>query len=126
MREIKFRAWDGEKIAAPDYMTYETDTGEAVACWDDHDHARSECPFTSKEIMQYTGLKDSKGTEIYEGDIVKDYEFGIDVEVSVVVFDKDQARFWLEAWGEGLDDIRDAVVIGNIYKNPELLPPSID
>jgi hypothetical protein len=59
MREIKFRAWDGEKMIFPsDPDTYSKFVrGELV------------CPGVI--LMQYTGLEDKNGKEIYEGDIVR-------------------------------------------------------
>ena len=61
MREIKFRVWNGECMISPDYIDR-----EGVAHW----HENS-IPESSKELMQYTGLKDKKGNEIFEGDIIK-------------------------------------------------------
>jgi uncharacterized phage protein (TIGR01671 family) len=70
-------------------------------------------------IMQYTGLKDKKGKEIYEGDIVKNGDFISDAHSwnewkRQVVYDDQQAMF------TGLDGER-IEVIGNIYENPELI-----
>ncbi|WP_169783706.1 YopX family protein, partial [Campylobacter mucosalis] len=83
------------------------------------------------ELMQYTGLKDKNGTEIYEGDIVKfdpsvqplgdmpqDGEVGIIKYVlnSFVVVPQSDCSI-----NYNIDEIGDWVVIGNIYENPELL-----
>ena len=78
------------------------------------------------KIMQYSGLKDRYGKEIYEGDIIKNESGeGYDI-LSVVAYKK--GVFCIDANDE-LDYIEyplyewncEAEVIGNIYENPELL-----
>jgi uncharacterized phage protein (TIGR01671 family) len=91
-------------------------------------------------LMQYTGLKDKNGKEIYEGDIVirkevdwseteDDCPYGEEPQKEamrdVVTMDR-YPRFWLqhEAFGykgECLEHPDECEVIGNIYENPELL-----
>ena len=72
MREIKFRAWDNRNkiMDIPDHIANGID-GEKY------------------QIMQYTGLKDNNGKEIYEGDIVKIVK-GV---IFNIIFSPKSARF---------------------------------
>ena len=70
--------------------------------------------------MQYTGLKDKNGKEIYEGDIICAYDRN-----GSVVYDELRASYIVhDRWSEVLCHVANACeVIGNIYENPELLKP---
>ena len=79
-------------------------------------------------IMQWTGLYDKKGTEIYEGDIVsieisnqeKPYSAKVEFTDCSFCFDLIDREYWIEDWNL-VDDGHKFTVIGNIYENPELL-----
>ena len=84
-------------------------------------------PEDNYQSYQYTGLKDSSGREIYEGDIIE-WQKGQSKLRGKVYFE--EARFWIsnyymqsfddpsDAFGEGVSTLR---VIGNIYQNKNLL-----
>lgn len=135
MREIRFRAWDKKrKLMAKVFVM---DLGNMSARLDDtiirpEDNGR--CGFQdindAIELMQYTGLKDKNGKEIYEGDIVKSddkyYPINPVIYYANIVNEHDGDY---DEWycGFCLDDVdhtpldEEVEVIGNIYENKELL-----
>jgi len=113
MRKIKFKAWDKEKKIMCDVFNIQFDLGYAGI------KALNYCVF-EREIekiilLQYTGLKDRNGKEIYEGDIL-DYlgdELMVewDKEIAGWLFRKENQHYyyWFQIRGN-------CKVIGNIYE----------
>lgn len=109
-RELKFRAWNGS------VFVYFALSG-----------------LNGFKATQYTGLKDSKGTEVYEGDIL---ELDIDDKEKAVknrmyvVWQEDTAGFMFRNVENNLmiiyhtEIVDNWKVIGNIYENPEILEKS--
>lgn len=131
-REIKFRAWDGGQMhynvdICSDGFVYNYDLSilseEAFI-----GSYRWDSPAKQIEIMQYTGLKDKNGKEIYEGDILevtlrpeRGPEFKTRRIVEHLIYQDDEYSYWIS--GFNIDHDRDGVdseIIGNIYENPEL------
>lgn len=73
-------------------------------------------------LMQYTGLKDKNGKEIYESDILRE-KIGGKVFKYAVIWNEECAAFGDDDGQHFNDDIdaKKVEVIGNIYENPELL-----
>ena len=141
MREIKFRAWDKEY----EKMTYFDDEGydyrpplifrldqvfKKDSNYDDYEDFEYNDITDKAEIMQYTGLHDKNGKEIYEGDIVKiagDYElYGTNAgEMYEVYFAyggfRLKPKYNSKARGYWLEDDNEVEVIGNVFENKELL-----
>ena len=118
MREIKFRAWDVFKK--------KMDTFENYLDWCKENDMET-TPFHKTRrwiLMQYTGLLDKSGFEIYEGDIVKELGFLPEPReeiIKVVEWDSTRAGFLgKRISGTGFGVVI-GEVIGNIYENPELL-----
>ena len=81
--------------------------------------------FEDGKIMQYTGLKDKNGVEIYEGDIVKIKSNPLDM-IGYIIYDEYDLAFELrDDENESQECLwyqeQELEVIGNIYDNPELL-----
>lgn len=118
MRELKFRAWYTGNSAFNKKMIYDEKPGDCLR-WKHEGQDIS-------DIMQYTGLKDKNGKEIYEGDIVIFYD-SFSLNPYEVRWSK--GRFDLHTEDNGYcnpntEDIwipYDMKIIGNIHNNPELL-----
>ena len=123
MREIKFRAWDESQ----QYMAYQgTPDLENLQSFIHH--------FGGKQLMQYTGHKDCEGKEIFEGDILGDWnecDGQMVLSNEVVYFDETLGSWMLDqslhkdhsfatSLFENLNDFA-YKVIGNIYENPDLV-----
>lgn len=122
MREIKLRAWLlHDKIMAD------------VICLCGHTvtvlHNENEITTPGCEIMQFTGLYDKNGKEIYESDLIR--LTAIELEESHIF-----PIVWDKYAGWTINDPHTTLgyyayrdtdyaleVIGNIYENPELLTP---
>ena len=140
MRKIKFRIYDKElkeshieeleDLCEDDYW-YDGETEVWSVLKDCNDKQER---FVA---LQYTGLKDKNGKEIYEGDILQHlYDYCDKTDRYAVTWDNDNLQYTFENIHKrntymALEDFYDDYygdysieVIGNIYKNPELLERS--
>ena len=122
MREIKFRAWDKtERCWDVPKTEYSIQEGAKKLFYRKNEIVR----FNRADIilMQYTGLKDKNGKEIYEGDVLKiiNYTLESDIFINTVTFNRGR-------WQCGVlplynfFEVGDTIeIIDNICENPELL-----
>lgn len=140
MRDIKFRVWDketkhmhicGEDVH--DTITFENETNKAY-----YYNLQNGCGSLREDsdyiLMQYTGLKDKNGKEIYEGDILLAPEWFGSLEC-VCIYQQENIVNPIQGFGlysydsyfkkyntlVESDEWDEFEVIGNIYDNLELL-----
>lgn len=136
MRSIKFRVWDqvGNEMIEPNDFYQNADilpNGDKTGCHlsdffqvhsdgsvgKDHEHII---------FLQYTGLEDKNGKEIYEGDIVffEDKFSSVRYKAQVIF---NRGRFCLNT-GTIPNDLMPELceVIGNVYEHPHLLPDLVE
>ena len=125
MREIKFRAWHeygrSAKPATPG-MVYDKQPGDCLTWLNQGQNITS--------IMQFTGLRDKAGREIYEGDVVKGTAnpkdlMGLHDFIGIVRWDSEDTGFFYESedpWPHIKPWFVNSIeVIGNVHENPELV-----
>jgi uncharacterized phage protein (TIGR01671 family) len=111
MREIKFRAWDLDKKIM--FNACFVGIGKVFSITKTFNPSKQ---LENVILMQYTGLEDKNGVEIYEGDIIREGEGIINVVVNR------GGCYWLEYdYPLYVPDKEWIEVIGNIYENPKLL-----
>lgn len=112
MREIKFRAWNKneQKMTTPFAWVNESNLiSSSMGSTPTH------------QLMQYTGLKDKNGVEIYEGDLVVDRDRE---QPAIVEYREDNCCFMLSSNSFVTKECVNRFqyeVIGNTHENPELL-----
>jgi ORF029 len=123
-KEIKFRAWIKKgcesKLGEVTLINLDEKNINYIVC-----NKKKEIEiiglayFNEYELMQYTGLKDSEGYEIYEDDIVwNEY----DEEYQVIILDEGEYKLMGESHIQNLFNNLDYIdVRGNIYENLELV-----
>lgn len=114
MREIKFRAWHKEHKLMFEVFGFDVNT---IYPW--QRECDPEIPIAPDAedctLMQYTGLKDKNGKEIYEGDIVE------------TKYSYYRIYYFNGHWFAENDFLSDVLlepecnIVGNIYENPELV-----
>ena len=115
MREIKFRFWDSENKMM---LLNASKIINGILYPDSKDTIP----------LQYTGLKDKNGKDIYEGDVVEFTTKGLGIEV--IDFRASGEMKWCDTCGgfhiygyyhDGLSHFKTIEVLGDRYSNPELL-----
>ncbi len=114
MVEIKFRAWTGTRI------------WNGVEAWEDFCFmVYPQGEYVEWKLMQFTGIKDKNGKEIYEGDIIENFAIK-----DIVIFDKGiftTKRSKRDQFGvkQSISVHDELEVIGNIYEDLENCSPNL-
>ena len=124
MRELKFKVWDSKRCVwlTPDEFLIDNQ-GCVIDCGVVDSYA------TAREgliLVEYTGLKDKNGVEIYERDVVRFSISDTQHYSGTVCWDEARAQFYLQdrAFHMSIPEPHyqhKMEITGNIYENPELV-----
>jgi uncharacterized phage protein (TIGR01671 family) len=116
-REIKFRAWNRIVRRWQIFTLPEIEAQAGPIQWQNLD------------IMQFTGLTDKNGKEIYEGDVLRGFTRNDEIEYVLPLRFHPQRGYHVENEAtvddqiiyDNFVDLTETEIVGNIYENPELL-----
>lgn len=119
MRELKLRLWDkdNQKMVKPQGMTFDP---KSLAPFSVKVPGKSWDLIEKFELLQWTGLCDSNGTNVYEGDFIQ-----IASTLYTVTWNEIKANFELVEHvtflKRSINDITLGVVVGNQFENTDLI-----
>ena len=112
-RDIKFKLWDIDQkrfISSNDErLFFEFEKGQI------YQNGSNVTEYYT--LLQFTGLQDNNGQDIYEGDVIEDDEH----YYGAVYWCNDSSMWCVTDVGGLCDFSLDKKIIGNIYENPEFL-----
>jgi hypothetical protein len=117
---IKFRAWDGEMM----HDVSELFWSQGGLRWNGPGYGGGNLDQDEHALMRYTGIKDTHGTEIWEGDIVSIEHPQGRRFLGQVFYDHEISHMWFHTFLEGRPSKamwKYATVVGNVLENPELV-----
>ena len=124
MKTIKFRLWTGVEMYYPADLYFFEEEGIRNV-----ENGKGDGHYATCYVMQFTGLQDSKGKDIYEGDIIKVYgsistddpAYGNYEPEYEVIWGQCSCSWILTGCGERLTDCNEYEIIGNIHEHKNLL-----
>lgn len=121
MKEIKFRAWDNDrKVMMPNYGVVGQIDAECNA-------EGQQDESTNFELMQYVGLKDKNGKEMYEKDIIKIEMYDNEYKLFVIEWNDDYCGYVLYYDSDEYEEFNNWLdtstfeIVDNTFENYELL-----
>lgn len=128
MDRLKFRAWDGSKMNY-DFIVYRPQFVDLLRIMQYEEFAvKTYNSISEWKIMQFIGLLDKNGQEIYEGDFIEIENYNGQIIttsfscnlLSGLTFDNSTLTFDMGLY-DWTPNLSECIVVGNIYQNPELL-----
>ncbi|WP_336017602.1 YopX family protein [Fusobacterium polymorphum] len=124
MKELKIKAWLKKEKKMVSIIGIDFNY-EYIRYTEDDNLFNSDykvAEFKDIELLQFTGLKDNGGQELYEADVIK-FNDGVDDIYGLISYDDEDGTYRVsyENITEHLSDREgDFEIVGNIFENPDL------